>query len=249
MIMSTRAFGNQRVLWLWIASSGQRFTVSRWSKVEPSRDLYLSNLRRLNTHPINKGKSQLQQAVTNRLFNKKRKSAISHIITPFHTHTMDRCYHSDCFTPSGVPKSLRPHMWGKGSMTLGQVMELCKTWHPQMTERDVIKVMSSDIERDWLKSRWIRTRDGSFCHWTFLWTWCWECGGLNALEGCEWKKSGRYSQESWVVLWWWLEENTFWEEYLSLRFDPLLRSRQLLPGANTSSHFLNSRTHPFHLTV
>jgi hypothetical protein len=56
-------------------------------------------------------------------------------------------------------------------MTLEQVMELCKAWHPQMTEREVIEVMSRDIENDWLKSRWVRSNNSVGCERWFLWYW------------------------------------------------------------------------------
>jgi len=79
---------------------------------------------------------------------------------------MEQCYHTDCNTESGIPKSLRSHMWGKGGMTLEQVIELSKAIHPKMTNKDVIGVMLSDIQCDWLKSRQLKSLSGE--GWAFF---------------------------------------------------------------------------------
>ena len=60
-------------------------------------------------------------------------------------------------------------MWGKGGMTLEQVIELSKETHPRMTDKDVIGVMLSDIQYDWLKLRQVRAHKGE--GWVFLWRW------------------------------------------------------------------------------
>ena len=75
----------------------------------------------------------------------------------------------DSTAEPGIPKSLRSHMLGKRALSLEKVIELATQSHPGMTDRDVVKVMMSDVRSDWLRSTQVRVEEGE--GWLFLWRW------------------------------------------------------------------------------
>ncbi|EPE26271.1 hypothetical protein GLAREA_02183 [Glarea lozoyensis ATCC 20868] len=77
--------------------------------------------------------------------------------------------HSLILSTSTHPGSLRDYLINHGALTLEQIMQLTAEKFPVMSEKDVVRVMNTDIARGYLKSVYLNGRGMGWGR--FLWVW------------------------------------------------------------------------------